>query len=53
MSTSRAVIVGGWAVLADGRRKRLAGRHMRVLARYDRAPRGTADEYRLIMGHVR
>jgi hypothetical protein len=52
-STSRAVIVGGWAVLADGRRKRLAGRHMRVLARYDRAPRGTADEYRLIMRHVR
>jgi hypothetical protein len=52
-STSRAVIVGGWAVLADGRRKRLTGRHIRVLARYDRAPRGTAAEYRLIMGHVR
>ena len=51
-STSRAVIVGGWAVLADGRRKRLAGRHMRVLARHDRAPRGTADEW-LIMRHVR
>lgn len=50
--TSRAVIVGGWAVLADGRRKKLSGRHMRVLARYDRAPRGTADEYRLIMRHV-
>lgn len=51
-STAHAVIIGGWAVLADGWRKRLAGRHMRVLARYDRAPRGTAAEYRLIMKHV-
>lgn len=52
-STSSAVIVDGWAELEDGRRKKLSGRHMRVLARYDRAPRGTADEYRLIMRHVR
>lgn len=51
-SEAYAVVVGNWAYLANGRRKKLDGAHIRVLASYRKAPRGTAEEFRTIMARV-
>lgn len=43
-----AILKGNWAYLYDGTKKKLSGRHIEILARYSRAPRGTADIFKKI-----
>lgn len=43
-----AIVSGQWAYMADGHKKRIDGGYIDIVARYSRAPRGTAEEFRQI-----
>lgn len=45
---SYAVIVGNWAYLPGGQKKRTDGKHVKVLETYKTAPKGTADTFKEI-----
>lgn len=50
---SYAVIIGNWAYLPDGGKKRTDGKHFRVLGTFPKAPRGSADTFKQIDKHIR
>ena len=47
-----AIIVGKWAYFSDGSKKSINANGFKVLKEFGRAPRGTADEFKLIMKNL-
>lgn len=45
---SYALLKGDWAYIEDGSKKKLSGKHVDVIERYSRAPKGTAAIFKKI-----
>lgn len=47
-----ALIIGKWAYLTGGNKKSLSSNGFRIIETYDRAPRGTAKEFKTILSKL-
>ena len=44
-----AIIIGKWAFLCSGKKKSLSSNGFKILETYSRAPKGTAEEFKMII----